>query len=540
MTHNASSWIITTRAALTHATLGARTRDRGQVQEIGDGVAMISGLRDVHLDEVLHFGGGQVGFARVLDPDLIGCVMLDATTPVEAGDAVFGTQEVINVPVGEALLGRIVDPLGRPLDGKGPIAPEAHLPIQRPAPSIIDRDLVTDPVQTGIVVVDTLFALGRGQRELIVGDHSTGKTTLAIDALIAQAHSDMICIYVAVGQKTSSVRRAIDALQAHGTFARCIVVVAGAASAPGLQWIAPYAGMTMAEYFRDKGQHALIVIDDLSKHAAPHREIALLTRQSPGREAYPGDVFYIHARLLERAAKLSQDRGGGSLTALPIAETVSGNLSAYIPTNLISITDGQIVLETALFHQGQKPAVDVGLSVSRVGGKTQAPALRQAAGTLRLDYAQFLELEVFTRFGAMPDGRVRDQLTRGARIREALRQSQHAPFRLIDEVALMLALQAGLLDRVPLAAVARFRAALPDALDRDAATPLGDFAKTGTLDKATRATVLEVMEALVASLADDAEQTTAKGAARDATSTKDAITGAPDADATDPAGVPTP
>jgi len=402
MPHDTLDWVATTTDLLKGAALGPRAEHLGRVEEIGDGVAMISGLQNVRLDEVLRFAGGQVGFARVLDPDLIGCVLLDAATDVQAGDAVFGTGEVINVPVGEALLGRVVDPLGRPIDGKGAVEAQAQLPIERTAPSIIERDLVTEPVQTGIVVVDTLFALGRGQRELIVGDHSTGKTTLAIDAMIAQRDSDMICIYVAVGQKTSSVRRAIDALQAQGNFARCIVIVAGSSEAPGLQWIAPYAGMTMAEYFRDKGQHALIVIDDLSKHAATHREIALLTRQSPGREAYPGDVFYIHARLLERAAKLSKERGGGSLTALPIAETDSGNLSAYIPTNLISITDGQIVLDAALFHQGQKPAVDVGLSVSRVGGKTQAPVLRKAAGTLRLDYAQFLELEVFTRFGVCP------------------------------------------------------------------------------------------------------------------------------------------
>ena len=504
MPPDASGWVAATRDALSQAALGPRTEQRGRVEEIGDGVAMISGLRNVRLDEVLHFGGGQVGFARVLDPDLIGCVMLDAATGVEAGDSVFGTGEIVTVPVGEALLGRVVDPLGRPLDGKGPVDADLRLPIERPAPSIIERDLVTQPVQTGIVVVDTLFALGRGQRELIVGDHSTGKTTLAIDALIAQRDSDLICIYVAVGQKTSSVRRAIDALEARGNFARCIAVVAGSASAPGLQWIAPYAGMTMAEYFRDKGQHALIVFDDLSKHAATHREIALLTRQSPGREAYPGDVFYIHARLLERAAKLSKARGAGSLTALPIAETDSGNLSAYIPTNLISITDGQIVLDAALFHQGQKPAVDVGLSVSRVGGKTQAPVLRTAAGTLRLDYAQFLELEVFTRFGGMPEGHVRDRLIRGARIREALRQVQHSPYRLADEVALMLAVQGGLLDALPLTAVARFRAAVPGLLDREAPDMLRAPGDTGALDTPTQAGLMAALTRLAASLADPA------------------------------------
>jgi F-type H+-transporting ATPase subunit alpha len=496
-------WVVTAHEALQNTALGPHTEHRGQVEEIGDGVAMISGLRNVRLDEVLRFEGGQVGFARVLDPYRIGCVMLDAATDVQAGDAVFGTGDVVKVPVGEALLGRVVDPLGRPLDGKGTINAETNLPIERPAPSIIERDLVTEPVQTGIVVVDTLFALGQGQRELIVGDHSTGKTTLAIDAMITQRNSDMICIYVAVGQKTSSVRRAIDALQAQGNFARCIAIVAGSSEAPGLQWIAPYTGMTMAEYFRDKGQHALIIIDDLSKHAATHREIALLTRQSPGREAYPGDVFYIHARLLERAAKLSKKRGGGSLTALPIAETDSGNLSAYIPTNLISITDGQIVLDAALFHQGQKPAVDVGLSVSRVGGNTQAPVLRKAAGTLRLDYAQFLELEVFTRFGGMPDGRVRDQLTRGARIREALRQSQHMPFRLADEVALMLAVQSGLLDALPLDAVAKFRAGLPAMLDRDTSETVRILSKMEEPDEKMRDELIEAITRFAQSFASD-------------------------------------
>lgn len=498
-----SKWLGLAKKVVSKASLGSQIEHRGRVEEIADGVAMISGLRDVRLDEVLRFQGGQVGFARVLDHNLIGCVLLDAATDVEAGDTVFGTGEVVNVPVGEALLGRVIDPLGRPLDNKGVIESKTYLPIERPAPSIIDRDLVTEPVQTGTVVFDTLFALGRGQRELIVGDHSTGKTTLAIDALIAQAHSDMICIYVAVGQKTSSVRRAIDALQAEGNFTRCIVLVAGSASAPGLQWIAPYSGMTMAEYFRDKGQHALIVIDDLSKHAATHREIALLTRQSPGREAYPGDVFYIHARLLERAAKLSKEKAGGSLTALPIAETDSGNLSAYIPTNLISITDGQIVLDAALFHQGQKPAVDVGLSVSRVGGKTQSPVLREAAGSLRLDYAQFLELEVFTRFGGMPDDRVRQQLTRGARIREILRQAQHAPFRLIDEIALLLAVRGGLLDPLELTTVQAFRAALPAALDADVAEILETFVETGELDASAHEALESVAQNLVKSLSDN-------------------------------------
>ena len=465
MPNDRAAWLSSAQDRVRATALGPCFELFGRVEEIGDGVAMISGLPDVRLDELLRFEGGQFGFAQTLDPDRVGCVLLDTTTAIQSGDGVRGTGDVVRVPVGQALLGRVVDPLGRPLDGKGPVEVTDSLPIEREAPDIIERDLVKRPVQTGILVVDTLFALGRGQRELIVGDASTGKTTLAVDTIIAQRDSDMVCVYIAVGQKSSAVQRAIEAMQAGGGFERCIVMVAGSASAPGLQWIAPFAGMTMAEYFRDKGQHALVVIDDLSKHAATHREISLLTRQSPGREAYPGDVFYVHARLLERAAKLSVERGGGSLTALPIAQTEAGNLSAYIPTNLISITDGQIVLDTSLFYSGQKPAVDVGVSVSRVSGKTQAPALRNAARSLRLDYAQFLEMEMFTRFGGTPEPRVRVQLIRGARIREILKQPQHRPLRLLDEVALVLAVQGGLLDDLAIEAVAEFRAALPGVLD---------------------------------------------------------------------------
>jgi F-type H+-transporting ATPase subunit alpha len=350
------------------------------------------------------------------------------------------------------------------------------------------------------VVVDTLFALGRGQRELIIGDRAVGKTTIAIDTIINQKTNDMFCVYVAVGQKSSSVRRAIEAITAFGAPERCIIVVAGSSSSPGLQWIAPFAAFTMAEYFRDRGQHALIVVDDLTKHAASHREIALLTRQSPGREAYPGDVFYVHARLLERAAKLSKEKGGGSLTALPVAETDAGNLSAYIPTNLISITDGQIVLDARLFHEGQKPAVDVGTSVSRVGGKTQAHALRDAAETVRLEYAQFLELETFTRFGGMPDTRVRDQLTRGARIRAVLGQPQHAPLRLADEVALLLAVQSGLLDPLPLPSVAIFRQGLRETLDRDLPIVVNHIQDTGALDDAGKRAIRDALRKFIQTL----------------------------------------
>lgn len=514
MTTDASTrpdhWLDGARTRLGATTLGPKAEQIGRVEEVGDGIALLSGLPEVRLDELLRFDKGQFGFAQVLERDRVGCVLLDQPDGVEAGDTVRGTGDVVRVPVGAALLGRVVDPLGRPLDGKGPIATDGFEPIERAAPAIIDRDAVTQPVQTGLVVVDTLFALGRGQRELIIGDRAVGKTTIAVDTIINQKSSDLVCVYVAVGQRSSSVRRAIDAIHELGAPERCIVVVAGSASSPGLQWIAPFAGFTMAEYFRDRGQHALIVIDDLSKHAATHREIALLTRQSPGREAYPGDVFYVHARLLERAAKLSRDEGGGSLTALPIAETDAGNLSAYIPTNLISITDGQIVLGTKLFHEGQKPAVDVGTSVSRVGGKTQARALREAAESVRLDYAQFLELEMFTRFGGMPDTRVRQQLTRGARIRAILNQPQHAPLRLADEVALVLAVQSGLLDALPLPAVATFRSGLSDALDRGAAEAVRLIQETGTLDDARRQSLREALQQHVRSIAPT--DTTAKAA----------------------------
>ncbi|MCA1529066.1 F0F1 ATP synthase subunit alpha [Bradyrhizobium yuanmingense] len=497
----ADDWLKRASIRVGATGLGPETEQIGRVEEVGDGIALVSGLPAVRQDELLRFEKGQFGFAQVLERDRIGCVLLDAVNAVEAGDRVRGTGDVVRVPVGPALLGRIVDPLGRPLDGKGPVVTDTLEPIERPAPSIIDRDLVTQPVQTGLMVVDTLFALGRGQRELIIGDRSTGKTTIAVDTIINQKTSDLVCVYVAVGQKSSSIRRAIDAITAFGAMERCIIVVAGSASSPGLQWIAPFAAFTMAEYFRDRGQHALIVVDDLTKHAASHREIALLTRQSPGREAYPGDIFYVHARLLERAAKLSKEKGGGSLTALPIAETDAGNLSAYIPTNLISIADGQIVLDARLFHEGQKPAVDVGTSVSRVGGKTQALALREAAETVRLDYAQFLELEMFTRFGGMPDQRVRNQLTRGARIRAMLGQPQHAPLRLAEEVALLRALQSGLMDQLPLAGVTAFRAGLREAIERGAPDVVRLIGETGTLPDARKQSLDKVLQQYVHALA---------------------------------------
>ncbi|MFZ1883070.1 MAG: F0F1 ATP synthase subunit alpha [Rhodoplanes sp.] len=482
------------------AKLAPITEQVGCVESVADGIALISGLPDVRLNELLRFEHGQAGFAITLERNAIGCVLLDETG-IGAGNRVHGTGEVLRVPVGPGMLGRTVDSLGRPLDGGAAIEAESHEPVERMAPAIIDRDFVSEPVQTGLLVLDAMFALGRGQRELIIGDRAIGKTAIAVDCIINQKFSDIVCVYVAVGQKSSTVMRVITAIEAHGAPQRCIFVVASASAPPGLQWIAPFSGFTIAEYFRDRGQHALVVIDDMTKHAATHREIALLTRQPPGREAYPGDVFYVHARLLERAAKLSKAGGGGSLTALPIAELDAGNLSAYIPTNLISITDGQIVLDARLFHEGHKPAVDVGTSVSRVGGKTQAPILREAAETLRLDYAQFLELEMFTRFGGVTDAQVKGRIARGQRIRAILSQPQYAPLRLAGEVALVLAVQGGVLDALPLEDIGRFRAELPAWLDRTEAAIVDEIDRTGRLDDAKHAELKASLSALVAHLA---------------------------------------
>jgi F-type H+/Na+-transporting ATPase subunit alpha len=494
-------WLTDARQRVEMATLSPSTEHIGRVERVADGIALVSGLPGVRLDELIRFERGQTGFVLTLDRDTAGCVLLDEAEGVEAGDRVRGAGEIARVPVGPGLLGRIVDPLGRPLDGKGAIAADIFEPVERPAPAIVDRDFVTEPVQTGLLVLDSMFPLGRGQRELIIGDRAIGKTAIAVDCIINQKASDIVCVYVAVGQKSSTVKRVINAIQTFGAPERCIFVIASASAAHGLQWIAPFAGFTMAEYFRDRGQHALVVIDDLTRHAATHREIALLTRQPPGREAYPGDVFYVHARLLERAAKLCKAAGGGSLTALPIAETDAGNLSAYIPTNLISITDGQIVLNARLFHEGHKPAVDVGTSVSRVGGKTQAPALRQAAETLRLDYAQFLELEIFTRFGGIADAQVKDRIARGRRIRAVLAQPQFAPLRLVDEVGLIIALQTGVLDHVPPEKIGLFRSELPAWLDRSMAAVVEHIERTGHLDDAGRIQLREGLAGLAGQLA---------------------------------------
>ena len=499
------AWLKRGRAALARADLAPRAASIGRVETIADGIARVSGLPEVRLDELLTFQGGRTGFALGLDAHAIDAVLLDDPVGVEAGSRVDGTGEVVRVPVGSGLLGRVVDPLGRPLDGGPPIVAEAHLPVERPAPAIIDRDLVGEPLETGLMVVDALFAIGRGQRELIIGDRATGKTAIAVDAIVRQKATDVISVYIAVGQRARAVERVIEAVREHGAPERCIFVVASAAAPAGLQWIAPFAGFTMAEWFRDRGGHALVVVDDLTRHAAVHRSLALLTREPPGREAYPGDVFYVHARLLERAAKLSAHLGGGSLTALPIAETDAGNLSAYIPTNVISITDGQIVLDTRLFAADHRPAVDVGLSVSRVGGKAQAPALHAVSGRIRLDYAQFLELEMFTRFGGLSDTRVRAQMARGARIRALLAQPRFSALRRVDQVALLAALTAGALDDLAIDRLTTLRARLPARLDATLPAVVEAVGHDGRIDEDDRAALVRAVAGLAATLVPECE-----------------------------------
>ena len=457
LTEELRDWGTRSRERIAGASLQPRIEQIGRVVQIGDGVAIVRGLPATRLDELLLFEGGIQGLAVDLGAEAIGCVLLGPTEGIGAGSVVHGTGGVARVPVGEALLGRVIDPVGKPLDGGKRLENISLEPIEQPAPAIVDRALVTQPLATGLLVIDAMIPLGRGQRELIIGDRGTGKTAIAVDAIINQRSNNVICVYAAVAQKASTVARVIEAVRRHGDPSRCLFVIGEADASPGLQWITPYAACTMAEYFVRRGRDVLLVIDDLTKHAAAYRQISLLLRRPPGREAYPGDIFYIHSRLLERAAKLAPERGGGSLTALPIAETQAGNISAYIPTNLISITDGQIYLDPRLFYEDVKPAVDVGRSVSRVGGKTQAPVLKSLSESLRLEYAQFLELEVFTRFGTMVDERTRKTIAHGRCIRAVLGQPQFAPLPLGVQVGLLCALNEGLLDNLTVAQITRFR-----------------------------------------------------------------------------------
>jgi F-type H+-transporting ATPase subunit alpha len=430
--------------------------ETGVVTQVGDGVATLWGLKNAMAGEMLEFPEQVFGMVLNLKENHVGAVLLGTDTVVHEGDTVKRTGRIMEVPVGEHLLGRVVNSLGEPLDDKGPVESGDSLPTERLAPGVIDRKSVHEPLLTGLKAIDSMIPIGRGQRELIIGDRQTGKTAIAIDTIINQKHSDVKCIYVAIGQKRSTVAQVVKTLEAEGAMDYTIVVSASAAVPAPLQYIAPYTGCTMGEFFRDRGQHALIIYDDLSKHAVAYRQMSLVLRRPPGREAYPGDIFYLHSRLLERASKLNDDLGAGSLTALPIIETQAGDVSAYIPTNVISITDGQIYLESDLFYSGQKPAVNVGLSVSRVGGAAQIKAMKQVAGRLRLDLAQYRELAAFTQFGSDLDAATRAQLSKGEKTLEILKQDQYAPLTADKQVAVLFATVNDYLEDVPLSRVRDF------------------------------------------------------------------------------------
>ena len=447
----------------------------GRVIEVGDGIARIYGLEQAMAGELLQFPNDVVGMVLNLERDQVGAVLLGEDTAIKEGDVVKRTNRIAQVPVGEALVGRVVNALGQPVDGKGPIATKEFRPIERYAPGVVDRRSVKEPLQTGLKAIDSMIPIGRGQRELIIGDRGTGKTAIGVDTIINQKGQDVYCFYVAIGQKRSTVAQVVKILEDSGAMVFTTVIVASASEPAPLQYLAPYAGVTMGEYFRDSRRHALCIYDDLSKHAAAYRQLSLLLRRPPGREAYPGDVFYLHSRLLERAAKLNDALGGGSLTALPIIETQLGDVSAYIPTNVISITDGQIYLESDLFYGGVRPAVNVGLSVSRVGGSAQIRAMRQVAGKLRLDLAQYRELAAFAQFGSDLDKATQLQLARGQRMVEILKQGQYAPLPVEKQVAVIFAGTQGLLDDLPVDAVREFETHLHGWLERKAPQILGEL-----------------------------------------------------------------
>jgi F-type H+/Na+-transporting ATPase subunit alpha len=421
----------------------------GTVISLGDGIARVHGLDKVMAGELLAFPHDVAGIAMNLEEDQVGVVLLGEYTEISEGDEVKRTGRIISVPVGDAMIGRVVNALGQPIDDKGPVATTGFIEVERIAPGVIDRQPVREPMATGLKAIDSMIPIGRGQRELIIGDRQTGKTAVALDTIINQKGGDLICIYCAIGQKRSSIAQVVQTLQDFGAMDYTIVVAASASEPAPMQYIAPYAACAIGEYFRDNGKHAVVIYDDLSKHAASYREISLLLRRPPGREAYPGDVFYLHSRLLERAAKLSDKNGGGSLTALPVIETQAGDVSAYIPTNVISITDGQIYLETDLFNSGVRPAVNVGLSVSRVGGSAQIKAMRQVAGSLKLELAQFRELAAFAQFGSDLDKATQAQLARGQRLTEILKQGQYSPLPFSKQILIIFAGTSGALDNLP-------------------------------------------------------------------------------------------
>jgi F-type H+-transporting ATPase subunit alpha len=480
------------------------TRSVGTVVEVGDGIAQIYGLADALASEMLEFPGGVMGLALNLEEETVGAVILGDASAIKEGDTVKTTGRVVEVPVGAALLGRVVDPLGRPLDDKGPIQATKTRPVERIAPGVIVRQSVDTPVQTGIKAIDALIPIGRGQRELIIGDRQTGKTAIALDTIINQKGKNLVCVYVAIGQKLSTVANTVAILEQHGAMEHTVVVVAGAEDPAPLQYLAPYAGAAIGEEIMENGvevpgeglaKDALNVYDDLSKHAWAYREMALLLRRPPGREAYPGDVFYLHSRLLERAARLNEENGGGSLTALPIIETQAGDVSAYIPTNVISITDGQIFLETDLFNAGQRPALNIGISVSRVGSAAQVKAMRQVAAPLKLDLAQYRSLAAFAQFASDLDKATRDQLTRGEKLSEITKQPQYEPLPVEKQVAILYAATKGKLDDVPTPRVREFEAQFYRFLETERPDILTEIAEKSNLTDELRATLDEAVDA---------------------------------------------
>jgi F-type H+-transporting ATPase subunit alpha len=461
----------------------------GSVISLGDGIARVHGIERAMAGEMLEFSHGVFGIALNLEEDSVGAVLLGDYREIKEGDSVKRTGRIISVPVGDAMLGRVVNALGQPIDGKGPIPTKEFLPIERLAPGVVDRQPVKEPLQTGLKAIDGMVPIGRGQRELIIGDRQTGKTAVAVDAIINQRGTGVICIYNAIGQKQSTVAQVVRTLEEYDAMSYTIVVAAAASDPAPMLYISPYSACAIGEYFRDSGRHALVVYDDLSKHAQAYREISLLLRRPPGREAYPGDVFYLHSRLLERAAKLNASQGGGSLTALPIIETQAGDLSAYIPTNVISITDGQIFLESDLFHQGVRPAINVGNSVSRVGGSAQMRAKRQVAGSLRLDLAQYRELAAFAQFGSDLDKATQAQLNRGRRLVEILKQPQYQPLAVEKQVVIIYAGTNGFLDAIPVASVGKYQNELATFMETKKPGILQAIAEKKTLDDALKAEI---------------------------------------------------
>src|SRR3954470_22722171 len=477
------------RQQLTGIGRGVDVSEVGTVTSVGDGIARVYGLERVMAGELVAFPHDVAGLALNLEEDNVGVVLLGDSAAIKEGDQVKRTGVIMSVPVGQAMVGRVVNPLGVPVDGKGPINTNERYPIERLAPGVIDRKPVKEPLQTGLKAIDAMVPIGRGQRELIIGDRQTGKTAVAIDTIINQKGKNVICVYVAIGQKKSTVAQVVRTLEEYGAMDYTIVVNASASEPAPLQYLAPYAGCAMGEYFMYNGQHALCIYDDLSKHAASYREISLLLRRPPGREAYPGDVFYLHSRLLERASKLSDEKGGGSLTALPVIETQAGDVSAYIPTNVISITDGQIFLESDLFHQGVRPAINVGNSVSRVGGSAQIRAMRQVAGSLRLDLAQYRELAAFAQFGSDLDKATQAQLNRGRRLVEILKQPQYQPVAVEKQVVIIYAATKGFLDSVAVEDVRRYEEDLYRFLETSHPKVLTGLAEKKTLDDELKAAV---------------------------------------------------